>query len=155
MCYMIESVMVIVWTHLPWTPHPHPFTTHTHTVQIDWQHTQQSCTLCYSFSPLNAKHHILLQPSKRFRKRITSAVISTLRWSWEGLLISARCCGCQMKSLWILICLFLLEPKYDLSTQSQRSLIRRQRDSVMMAQPGCVLTWPRFRSPQRKSSLFR
>lgn len=41
---------------------------------------------------------------------------------------------------------FLLEPKYDLNTQSQCSLIRTQRDSVLTPEPGCVLTWPRFRS---------
>lgn len=84
--------MVIVWTHLPQKP---PFNTQTHTHSADTHklttHTAQLHTMLHLPLPSNAKHHILLQPNKRFRKRITSAVIPALRWSWEGLLISARC----------------------------------------------------------------
>lgn len=88
------------------------------------------------------KHHIPLSDTsqKEPHLRANSSPAPEL----QHLLISAKFSG--IKSLWILIFLFLLEPKHDLNTQSQCSLIRRQRDSVMTAEPGCVLTWPRFHS---------
>lgn len=155
MCYMIESVTVIVWTDLPRhrppiprLPHKQMYTVHKHTQvnntgRITHTHTIPKLLFSLFFcAPLWAKHHIPLSDTsqKEPHLRANSGPTPEL----QHLLISARFSG--IKSLWILIFLFLLEPKHDLNTQSQCSLIRRQRDSVMTAQPGCVLTWPRFYS---------
>lgn len=117
--------------------------THRLTTQAG-SHTQSpNCFFPSFFVPHSEqKHHIPLSDTwqKEPHLRANSGPAPEL----QHLLISAKFSG--IKSLWILIFLFLLEPKHDLNTQSQCSLIRRQRDSVMTAEPGCVLTWPRFHS---------
>lgn len=63
-----------------------------------------------------------VQPNKRFRKRITSAVIFGPS-SELGRLISARCCRVSdEKCMNIDLSFSSLEPKYDLNTRSPGAL---------------------------------
>lgn len=147
MCYMIESVMVIVWTDLPRKKNFYRHT-HKHTHATFLPHQMQ-------------KHHILLLADKHFRKKkITTAVNLRPLFTLELgrlTLISARCCGCQIQSLWILIFLFLLEPKYDLNTHGlsalwsgdSETLWWRRCPDVYWRDPDSIRS-----SPLRKSSLF-